>query len=64
MTNESGTWYARICCPVCYGPVRVALHVKEGRCRGCRPKREHSAPRRTEQSNFAEFVARHQRPSQ
>lgn len=64
MTDEPRTWYARICCPVCYGPMRVRLQEKEGRCRGCRPQREHSIPRRQEQSNFARFVARHQRASQ
>ncbi|MGY1730145.1 hypothetical protein ACI798_01395 [Geodermatophilus sp. SYSU D01045] len=60
MTTELRTWYARICCPVCYGPVRAPLHAKEGRCRGCRPKRQHSQPRPTHpRTSFARFVATH-----
>ncbi|MDP9395575.1 MAG: hypothetical protein M3Q27_15560 [Actinomycetota bacterium] len=60
---ESRTWYARICCPSCYGPVRVRPHEKEGRCRGCRPIRQHSRPRR-EQTSFLKFLEGHQAATQ
>lgn len=43
---ERRPWYAAVCCPSCYGPVRVRLWEREGRCRGCRPKRQHSQPRK------------------
>ncbi len=49
-------------CPVCHGPVAVAVNAREGRCRLCKPrrKRRHSQPRPTNySSNFAEFLAQH-----
>jgi hypothetical protein len=60
MTDPSRKWFPRVCCPECYGPARVRLYDKEGRCRGCRPKRQHSQPRTDRRTNFAQFIARHE----
>jgi hypothetical protein len=49
-------WYAQIVCPVCYGPVRVPPHTKEGRCRGCRPVRDHSPRRRPAKQSTETYV--------
>ncbi len=56
-------WYAAVCCPMCFGPVRVRRWEKEGRCRGCRPIRQHSRPR-PEQTSFVKFLEAHRQATQ
>ncbi len=47
-------------CPACYEPVPVAPHAREGRCAECRPRRQHSIPRR-EPRDFHLFARLHNR---
>ncbi len=47
-------------CPDCYRPVAARRGAREGRCPDCRPRRQHSTPRR-EPRDFHLFARLHNR---